>query len=161
MICKSTTIKDSKGLLGRLPTLKADVPEFVFIATDNARCPGSEVYVKEGDPVYIGQVLGMRDGGFFKQPIHSTVSGTFDGYEEHYHRSGKKTRFMRLKNDHQDIWDPSLKPRSDEEIAKILLNAMKKDKKNSSSKIRFILQSNVGETVITEVPEEDILSVLK
>ena len=50
---------------------------------------------------------------------------------------------------------------SDEEIAKILLNAMKKDKKNSSSKIRFILQSNVGETVITEVPEEDILSVLK
>ena len=50
---------------------------------------------------------------------------------------------------------------SDEEIAKILLNAMKKDKKNSSSKIRFILQSNVGETVITEVPESDILSVLK
>ena len=50
---------------------------------------------------------------------------------------------------------------SDDEIAKILLNAMKKDKKNSSDKVRFILQSNVGETVITEVPEGDILSVLK
>ena len=38
---------------------------------------------------------------------------------------------------------------------------MKKDKKNSSDKIRFILQENVGETVITEVPEQDILAVLK
>ena len=58
---------------------------------------------------------------------------------------------------------PAMKEKygSDEEIAKILLNAMKKDKKNSSDKIRFILQSNVGETVITEVPEKDILSVLK
>ena len=50
---------------------------------------------------------------------------------------------------------------SDEEIAKVLLSAMKKDKKNSSDKVRFILQSNVGETVITEVPEADILAVLK
>lgn len=50
---------------------------------------------------------------------------------------------------------------NEEEIARILLNAMKKDKKNSSDKIRFILQENVGETVITEVPEQDILAVLK
>ena len=57
---------------------------------------------------------------------------------------------------------PAMKEKygSDEEIAKVLLNAMKKDKKNSSDKIRFILQENVGETVITEVPEGDILSVL-
>lgn len=51
---------------------------------------------------------------------------------------------------------------SDEEkIARILLDAMKKDKKNSSDKIRFVLQSNVGETVITEVDEKDVLNVLK
>ena len=50
---------------------------------------------------------------------------------------------------------------SDEEIASVLLSAMKKDKKNSSDKVRFILQANVGETVITEVPESDILAVLK
>ena len=58
---------------------------------------------------------------------------------------------------------PAMKEKygSDEEIAKILLNAMKKDKKNSSDKIRFILQENVGETVITEVPEQDILAVLR
>ena len=119
MICKSTTIKDSKGLLGRLPTLKADVPEFVFIATDNARCAGSEVYVKEGDHVKIGQVIGLRKGPFFEQPIHSTVSGTMVGFEKHYHRSGKLVNFIKLQNDFKEEWDPSCSPRSDEEIAKL------------------------------------------
>ena len=58
---------------------------------------------------------------------------------------------------------PAMKEKfnSPEEISHALLNAMKKDKKNTSDKIRFILQSNVGETVITEVPEADILAVLK
>ncbi|MBQ9205709.1 MAG: 3-dehydroquinate synthase [Treponema sp.] len=58
---------------------------------------------------------------------------------------------------------PAMKEKcsDEEEIARILLNAMKKDKKNSSDKVRFILQSNVGETVITEVPENEILAVLK
>ena len=58
---------------------------------------------------------------------------------------------------------PEMKKKYGDEnkIAEILLSAMKKDKKNSSDKVRFILQSNVGETVITEVPEQDILAVLK
>ena len=37
---------------------------------------------------------------------------------------------------------------------------MKKDKKNASNKVRFVLQEDVGETVITEVDEKDVLSVL-
>lgn len=49
---------------------------------------------------------------------------------------------------------------SDEEIARVLLSAMKKDKKNSSDKVRLILQSDIGKTVITEVSEPEILSVL-
>ena len=57
---------------------------------------------------------------------------------------------------------PAMKEKysSNEEIAKVLVNAMKKDKKNTSDKIRFILQEDVGETVITEVQESDILAVL-
>lgn len=51
--------------------------------------------------------------------------------------------------------------KTDEEAALSLYNAMKKDKKNTSSKVRFVLQEDVGETVITEVDENDILSVLK
>ncbi len=50
---------------------------------------------------------------------------------------------------------------SDSEIAEILFNAMKKDKKNSSSQVRFVLQEDAGKTVITEVPKEKIIEVLK
>lgn len=50
---------------------------------------------------------------------------------------------------------------SDEEIAEALFNAMKKDKKNSSSQVRFVLQENIGETVITEVPKDKVIQVLK
>lgn len=58
---------------------------------------------------------------------------------------------------------PAMKEKfaSDEEIAEVLFNAMKKDKKNSSNKVRFVLQENVGETVITEVNEKDVMEVLK
>ncbi|MCR5078842.1 MAG: RnfABCDGE type electron transport complex subunit C [Bacilli bacterium] len=119
MISKVSTIEDTKGLLGMLPTLTAGVPDDIFITTDNARCPKSEVYVKEGDYVRIGQLIGMRHAAFFDQPIHCTVSGTVVGYEKHYHRSGKMVNFIHIKNDHKDELDPSIKPRSDEEIAKL------------------------------------------
>lgn len=117
MIAPVSSIHDTKGLLETLPTLSLDVPDYVLLPTSNARCAKAEIFVKEGDHVYLGQLIGQRDGGFFKQPIHSSVSGTVEGYEEHYHRSGKKVSFLRVKNDHKDEWDPSLKPRSDEEIA--------------------------------------------
>lgn len=119
MIAPVSSIHDTKGLLQTLPTLALDVPDYVYFAADNARCAAAEFYVKEGDRVLLGQLIGMRDGRFFKQPIHSSVSGTVEGFEEHYHRSGKKVKFLRIKNDHKDEWDPSIKDRSDEEIAKL------------------------------------------
>ena len=116
MIKKSGAIKDTKGLLSSLPTLHMDPPKRVYNATDNARAKKAEMFVKEGDHVYLGQLIGMRDGGFFKQPIHSSVSGTVIGYEDHYHRSGKKVPFLVIENDFKDEWDPSIHDRSDEEI---------------------------------------------
>ena len=47
------------------------------------------------------------------------------------------------------------------EAARSLYEAMKKDKKNASSKVRFVLQRNVGETVITEAEADDVLAVLE
>ena len=117
MIAPVSAIHDTKGLLETLPTLTLDAPDYVFTAVTNARAGKAEIFVKEGDHVYLGQQIGLRDGGFFKQPIHSSVSGTVEGYEEHYHRSGKKVSFLRIKNDHKDEWDPSIHDRSDEEIA--------------------------------------------
>lgn len=50
---------------------------------------------------------------------------------------------------------------SPKEAANALLDAMKKDKKNSSSAIRCILQREINSTVIQEVPEDAIRSVLE
>ena len=41
-----------------------------------------------------------------------------------------------------------------------LFDAMRKDKKNSGSRVRFVLQKNIGDTVITEAGEKDVISVL-
>ena len=52
------------------------------------------------------------------------------------------------------------KYKNEEEAGRELYNAMKKDKKNASSRVRFVLQEDIEETVITEAEEKDILSVL-
>jgi electron transport complex protein RnfC len=119
MIKKTKYIQDTKKLLGQLPTVEAPLPEYLYIATDNARCGKADLYIKEGDHVNLCQVIGMRHAAFFDQPIHATCSGTFEGFERHYHRSGKLVNFIKIHNDFKDTMDPSVKERSDEEIAKL------------------------------------------
>ena len=116
-----------------LPTINAEVPDYIYIATNNSRCDKADVLVKEGEHVKMGQVIGVRHAGFFDQPIHATVSGTFVGYEKHYHRSGKLVEFMKIENDHQDTWDETLQPRSDEEIDKLTREEMVKILKDFAS----------------------------
>ena len=130
MIQKTEKIKDTKHLVGALPTIKYLDPEFVYIATNNARCPKAEVFIKEGDHVNTYQVIGIRHAAFFDQPIHATCSGTFVGLEKHYHRNGKLTDFIKIKNDHKDTYDPSVKERSPEEIAKLTKEEMTEIIKN-------------------------------
>ena len=119
MIAKTRYIKDTKNLVGQLPTKRYVDPKYVFLATANARCPKADVFVKEGEHVNVGQVIGMRHGPFFEQPIHSTVSGTYIGLEKHYHRNGKLTDFIKIENDFNNTFDKSLKERTPEEIAKL------------------------------------------
>jgi electron transport complex protein RnfC len=133
MIAKTTHIEDTKKLLGMLPTIQADVPEFIYIATNNARCGKADVTIKEGDHVNFGQVIGMRHAPYFDQPIHATVSGTFLGYEKHYHRSGKLVDFMKFQNDFKDTVDPSIKDRTDEEIASLTKEQITEILKNCAS----------------------------
>ncbi len=133
MIKKATHIEDTMRLLGELPTIKAPVPEYLYLATDNARCPKSEIFIKEGDHVNLCQPIGIRHAAFFDQPIHASCSGTFVGYEKHYHRSGKLVNFIKIKNDFKDTMDPFVKERSDEEIAKLTKDEMTEIIKNCAS----------------------------
>ena len=104
-----------------LPTLRYLEPEYIYIAVTNARCSTCDLFVKVGDQVKIGQVLGIRKGAFFEQPIHATVSGEVVGFVKKFHRSGKLTEFVQIKNDKKDEWISPEIPRSDEEIEKLTL----------------------------------------
>jgi electron transport complex protein RnfC len=133
MIAKTRRIQDTKKILGELPTVQAPAPEYLFIATDNARCGKADIFIKEGDHVNCCQLIGMRHAAFFDQPIHATCSGTFEGYERHYHRSGKLVNFIKIHNDFKDTMDPAVKERSDEEIAKLTKDDITKILKDCAS----------------------------
>ena len=117
MIAKTRTIADLRGLSKSLPFLRYVDPEYVYLPITNARCATAEVYVKPGDKVKVAQVIGKRNGGFFEQNIHSTVSGEVVGTVKKFHRSGKLVDFIQIKNDFQDTNDESVRERTPEEIA--------------------------------------------
>lgn len=124
MIAKVKHIVDNKKITSILPTQRYVDPKYVYIATNNARCDKSELYIKEGDHVNCFQVIGMRYAKNFVQPIHATVSGTFVGLEKHYHRNGKLIDFIKIENDFKDTFDSSVKERSKEEIEKLTKDDM-------------------------------------
>ena len=116
MISKTVQIKDIKKLVGSLPAIRFTKPQYLYIAMANARCPKAELFIKEGDHVNSCQVIGMRYGPFFDQPIHATCSGTFLGLEKHYHRNGKLTDFIKIENDFKDTLDSNVFVRTPEQI---------------------------------------------
>ena len=133
MIAKTRQIKDTKKLVGSLPAIRYADPKYLYLAMENVRCPKAELYIKEGDHVNSCQVIGMRYGPFFDQPIHATCSGTYLGLEKHYHRNGKLTDFIKIENDFKDTLDPSVKQRTPEEIAALTKDDMTKILKDVAS----------------------------
>jgi len=119
MIFKTRAIVDKKLQVGGGPSEEIGVPAFVFVATANARCASAEVMVKVGAHVNLGQSLGLRHAPYFDQPILSTVSGTFVGLEKHGYRTGKTLDFIKIQNDFKDTLDPSIRDRTEEEIAQL------------------------------------------
>ena len=124
MISKTVQIKDIKKLVGALPAIRFTKPQFLYIAMANARCPKAELYIKPGDHVNSCQLIGMRYGPFFDQPIHATCSGTFLGLEKHYHRNGKLTDFIKIENDFKDTLDSHVFVRTPEQIAALTKDDM-------------------------------------
>lgn len=133
MIAKTTHIKDTKHLVGSLPAIRFTEPQYLYLAMANARCPQAELFIKEGDHVDCCQVIGVRHGPFFEQPIHATCSGTFVGFEKHYHRNGKLTDFIKIENDFQNTLDKNCFKRTPEEIAALSKEDMVEILKNCAS----------------------------
>lgn len=117
MIAKTTVIHDNKAEVWGKASIQAAVPEFLYVALENGRCKKAEVSIKEGEAIKRYQRIGIRDGGFFKQPIFSPVSGTYLGIEKHYASSGKLMNFLKIQNDFKDDPDPGVFDRSEEELA--------------------------------------------
>ena len=116
MIKKSRFVSDYKKLTMTLPTLRYVDPERVYIHLTNARCKTYDLHVKEGDHVLLGEVIGVRHGGFFEQPIHATISGTVEGTQKKFYRTGRKTEVVVIKNDFQDHYHESVIDRPDSVI---------------------------------------------
>jgi len=126
MIARTNHMRDTKKLVGSLPAIRYTKPKYLYLAMANARCPKAELYIKEGDHVNSCQVIGMRHGPFFDQPIHATCSGTYIGLEKHYHRNGKLTDFIKIENDFKDTLDSNLRIRTPEEIEALTKDEMTK-----------------------------------
>ncbi len=126
MIAKTKVIPNVLNLPKELETVNVLDPEYVYIATSNSRCPKADVSISEGDEVKLGQQIGMRHGPFFEQPIHSSVSGTFVGYETHTYKNGKPVKFIKIKNDFKETLADSIKERSEEEIKALSKDDMTK-----------------------------------
>ena len=116
MIAKTRAISDVLNMTTSLPTIHFTNPKKVYVSITNARCKSAEVYVKPGDKVKIGTIIGKRDGGFFEQNMHSTVSGTVLGTVKKWHRTGKMIEFIEIENDFLDEYEQTIYERSDEEV---------------------------------------------
>jgi|GEM_PF-2560855 len=76
--------------------------DLLYLATSNVLCPKAEVKVKAGEAVTMYQLLGVRHGDGFDEPILSPCSGTYLGLEKHLGENGRPTDYLKIQNDHQD-----------------------------------------------------------
>lgn len=79
-------------------------PKFVYIPLISQNDTNITLMVKKGDYVFKGTVIGKRKGNF-RIPIHSSVSGTVVGYEEHTHLNGEKIKCVVIENDFKEKYE--------------------------------------------------------
>ncbi len=108
MISKARKVLDYKELAKELPHVRFVDPEFVYINLTTERAKKYTLDVKKGDKVHLGEIIGERDGGFFKQPIYSTVSGEVTEVT-----TKRNLEFVVIRNDFQDTYCQTIVDRSD------------------------------------------------
>ena len=119
MIEKTKHIPDAKESLKKLDVIEYLKPKKLYYPVTNARCAVADISVSDDNEVKVGEVLGIRNGTFFVQPIHSTVSGKFVGKERHFGNNGKMVEYLVVENNFKDELHPSIVERKDEVINKL------------------------------------------
>ncbi len=119
MITKARKVADYKQLTKELPTLRYVDPERVYINLQSDRCKNYTIDVEKGDKVKLGQIMGERDGGFFKQPIYSTISGEVEGFTKKMHPSGIEVECVIIRNDFNDEYHENITDRPESVIEKM------------------------------------------
>lgn len=168
MIKKSRKVKDYKELTKALPTMRFLEPESVYIHLQNGRCKTYDLYVSEGDHVKLGEVIGVRHGGFFEQPIHATVSGIVGPVSKKLHRTGRKVDCVQIRNDFKEEFHESIVDRPDSVIAEMTQDDMVEILKEKSlvglggsgfpSYIKLATKEKINTLVINAVECEPYLS---
>ena len=168
MIKKSRMVRDYKELTRALPTLRYLEPEAVYIHLQNGRCKTYKLHVKEGDQVKLGEVIGIRYGGFYEQPIHSTVSGTVGKVSKKLHRTGRKVDCVEIRNDFKETYHRSVTDRPDSVIENLTQDEMVQIVKEKSlvglggsgfpTYIKLATKEKINTVVINAVECEPYLS---
>lgn len=82
-------------------------PEYVYIPLISGLETNISIFVKKGDYVYKGSIIGKRQGNF-SIPILSSVSGTVIGFEEKYYLNGQKIKCIVIQNDFKELVEKKL-----------------------------------------------------
>lgn len=128
-------LKTDKRLEKKFDYIEFLNPDKCYYHLASTRSKKSEVLIEEGDEVKIGQVIAVRDGGFFKQNVHATISGKFIGTEKKLYRNNKLVNYMVIENDFKETYDPRVTDLSMDEMLGL-------DKASFVERIRE--NSNVG-----------------
>jgi electron transport complex protein RnfC len=114
-----TKIVDNKTKLIELPTEAVCEPEKLYYPVTSGRCPVGRPCVEVGERVLVGQLIGVREGSFFDQEVHATVSGVVLKNEKKVDQSGRLVDCMVVQNDFKyEEYDADFE-RTDEEIKKL------------------------------------------
>lgn len=112
-------IPDFKDHRKDLPVEEVKDPKYLYFPTIDIRCPSGETCVVDGQTVKVGQLIGTRHGGFFDQPIYSTVSGKVVGVEKKLHGLGQEVDCLIVENDFKYELDGTIKTRTEQEISQL------------------------------------------
>lgn len=127
MISKAKKVNDLRELATELPYIRYVDPDFVYINLTTKRAQSYTLSVKANDHVCMGQIIGERDGGFFKQPIYSTISGiVVKKVTKH------KQEYLLIRNDFSQAYCTSILDRSEDMIRQMSREEMIEIIKNKS-----------------------------